>query len=309
LPRLPYWCATAIGMVDRDPESWRQHLRQGSKPEGRRREAAPFTRARRRRRTPNRLFEALAKVEEEGGHIRSDNYLGRSYCLTEECSRGGSCCLMKEAPIASWLHVLSSLLWRFLLFDRAAGFLPPRPQIRPKICGDGAASYCNLWRFRSASVDYGYGYSNQRRNQGRSGARIHKRPAGRTGQTTPRNRLMRASTSWRGRPKRMRLVSTRRWTLCRRAGGTLWRASRVGEVGAPFRNSRAQAAKFGRSRRGSELPRPICWEGSRRPRRRPGRRSSSRHSRTRRNAIGRGSVQGTDATTSTSGQTCEPPTE
>jgi hypothetical protein len=59
--------------------------------------------------------------------VRSDNYLGRSYCLTEECSRGGSCCLMKDAPIASWLHELSSLLWRFLLFDRAAGFLPPRP--------------------------------------------------------------------------------------------------------------------------------------------------------------------------------------
>jgi hypothetical protein len=34
---------------------------------------------------------------------------------------------MKDAPIASWLHELSSLLWRFLLFDRAAGFLPPRP--------------------------------------------------------------------------------------------------------------------------------------------------------------------------------------
>jgi hypothetical protein len=27
--------------------------------------------------------------------LQRDNYDGRSYCLTEECSRGGSCCLMK----------------------------------------------------------------------------------------------------------------------------------------------------------------------------------------------------------------------
>jgi hypothetical protein len=32
--------------------------------------------------------------------------------LSEECSRGASCCLKKDAPIASWLHALSSLLWR-----------------------------------------------------------------------------------------------------------------------------------------------------------------------------------------------------
>jgi hypothetical protein len=59
--------------------------------------------------------------------VRRDNQDENPYCLTDECSRRVSCCLMKDAPIASWLHALSSLLWRFLLFDRAAGFLPPRP--------------------------------------------------------------------------------------------------------------------------------------------------------------------------------------
>lgn len=57
----------------------------------------------------------------------------------------------------------------------------------------------------------------------------------------PRNFRMRASTSARGRPKRMRLVAIKRCGLDRRARGAAWRSSRIGEVGEPLRNSRAQA--------------------------------------------------------------------
>ena len=76
----------------------------------------------------------------------------------------------------------------------------------------------------------------------------------------PRNFRMRASTSARGRPKRMRLVAIRRCGLDRRARGASCRSSRIGEVGVPPRNSRAQAVKFGRSSRASGPPKPICLD-------------------------------------------------
>src|ERR1039458_4229176 len=75
-----------------------------------------------------------------------------------------------------------------------------------------------------------------------------------------RKLLMRASTSARGRPKRMRLVAMRRWGSDRRGGGASWRSRRRGDVGTPFRSKRAQAAKLGRSRTASGPPKPICRE-------------------------------------------------
>ena len=69
---------------------------------------------------------------------------------------------------------------------------------------------------------------------------------------------MRASTSARGRPKRCRLMSTRRVAATRRGRGAAYRLRRSGEVGTPPTSSRAHAVWFGRSSSASAPPSPIC---------------------------------------------------
>jgi hypothetical protein len=84
-----------------------------------------------------------------------------SYCLTRECSPKRDCCLTENVPVASCCCLAHSFvrpapraLFRcnrgleckrfvifpldsILLFDRAAGILPPRPQICPTTARSG----------------------------------------------------------------------------------------------------------------------------------------------------------------------------
>ena len=60
---------------------------------------------------------ALAKGHERPGiePVCNDNYRGRSYCLTGECSRDVKRCLTKCAPVASFDPPAEpQLLFRFL---------------------------------------------------------------------------------------------------------------------------------------------------------------------------------------------------
>jgi hypothetical protein len=78
------------------------------------------------------------------------------------------------------------------------------------------------------------------RHRGRHNCRHHRRHETASAQAA-RNRLMRSSTCARGRPKRMRLISIRRRGPGRRGGGAGIRSRRIGELGTPLINSRAQA--------------------------------------------------------------------
>jgi hypothetical protein len=58
--------------------------------------------------------------------VPRDNQGENSYCLTWEYSPKRNCCLIENVLVASCCFPGFSPI---LLFDRAAGILPPRPQI------------------------------------------------------------------------------------------------------------------------------------------------------------------------------------
>ena len=58
--------------------------------------------------------------------LARDNQGENSYCLTWEYSPKRNCCLIENVLVASCRSPSFSPI---LLFDRAAGILPPRPQI------------------------------------------------------------------------------------------------------------------------------------------------------------------------------------